>query len=79
MAELFSYFFPADKAYFLKRAKDGAESRFQGGIHFRTDNEVALDMGRKVAALIIQKVKNDGAGDDLLLAKQKKTDIKSNN
>ncbi|MEO7294083.1 MAG: phosphatase PAP2 family protein [Ginsengibacter sp.] len=57
MAELYSYFFPADKAYFLKRAKDGAESRFQGGIHFRTDNEVALDMGKKVADIVIQKVK----------------------
>ena len=61
LAELYSYFFPADKAYFQKRAKDGAESRFQAGIHFRTDNEVALELGRKVAAAIIQKVKNDGA------------------
>lgn len=62
MAELFSYFFPADRAYFQKRAKDGAESRFQGGIHFRTDNDVALELGKKVADAIIEKVKNDGAG-----------------
>ncbi|MBC7851740.1 MAG: phosphatase PAP2 family protein [Chitinophagaceae bacterium] len=59
--ELYSYFFPADKAYFQKRAIDGAESRFQGGIHFRTDNEVGLDMGRKIAALIIAKARMDGA------------------
>ena len=71
MAELYSYFFPADRAYFQKRAKDGAESRFQGGIHFRTDNEVALEMGKKVAALVIQKVSTDGADDDLPLAKRK--------
>ena len=62
MAELYAYFFPADRAFFIKRAKDGAESRFQGGIHFRTDNEVALDMGKKVAAAVIQKVKADGSG-----------------
>ena len=60
-AEINAYFFPADQAYFRKRAKDGAESRFQGGIHFRTDNEVALDMGKKVAGVIIEKVKKDGA------------------
>jgi membrane-associated phospholipid phosphatase len=73
MAGLYSYFFPADSAYFQKRAKDGAESRFQGGIHFRTDNEVGLEMGRKVAALIIQKVRTDGAGDEVTLVKRKKT------
>ncbi len=73
--ELYSYFFPADSAYFRKRAKDGAESRFQGGIHFRTDNEVGLEMGRKVAAAIIQKVRTDGADEGLLLVNQKKNDL----
>jgi membrane-associated phospholipid phosphatase len=76
MAELDSYFFPADRVYFEKRAKDGAESRFQGGIHFRTDNDVALELGRKVAAVVIQKVKTDGADDDLLLANKRKTNTK---
>lgn len=74
MAELYSYFFPADRAYFQKKAKDGAESRFQGGIHFRTDNEVGLEMGKKVAAVIIQKVKNDGSEG----VKQQKTENKTN-
>jgi membrane-associated phospholipid phosphatase len=60
-AEILSYFFPAEKPYFDKRAKDGAESRFQGGIHFRTDNEVGLEMGKKVGAVIVQKVKADGS------------------
>lgn len=59
--DLLSYFFPADKAFFQKRAKDGAESRFQAGIHFRTDNEVGLELGRKIANAVIQKVKNDGS------------------
>lgn len=73
MAELYSYFFPAEKKYFQKRAKDGAESRFQGGIHFRTDNEIALEMGKKVAAAIIQKVKSDGADGDAILKQSTKT------
>lgn len=74
ITELYSYFFPADRAYFQKKAKDGAESRFQGGIHFRTDNEVGLEMGKKVAAIIIQKVKNDGSEG----VKQQKTENKTN-
>jgi hypothetical protein len=63
-SELFAYFFPMDQAYFRKKAKDAAESRFQAGIHFRTDNEVALDLGRKIAASIIRKVENDGSGNN---------------
>jgi len=74
MGELYSYFFPAEKAYFQKKAKEAAESRFQAGIHFRTDNEVGLELGRKVAAMIIQKVKTDGADDELNLANRKKKD-----
>ena len=61
MAELYSYFFPEDAAYFRQKAKEGAESRFQAGIHFRTDNEVGLELGRKVARAVIEKVKTDGA------------------
>ena len=72
MAELYSYFFPAERSYFQNKASEGAESRFQAGIHFRTDNEVALELGKKVAALIIQKVTTDGADDQLTLLKQKK-------
>jgi membrane-associated phospholipid phosphatase len=71
MGELYSYFFPAERAYFQQKAKEGAESRFQAGIHFRTDNEVGLELGRKVAEKIIQKVRTDGADEELMLAKQK--------
>ncbi|HUP10948.1 MAG TPA: vanadium-dependent haloperoxidase, partial [Niastella sp.] len=78
-AGIYSYFFPAEKAYFEKRAKDAAESRFQAGIHFRTDNEVGLELGKKVATAVIQKIMTDGADDALTIAKQKKTDTKPNN
>ena len=61
MAELYTYFFPAEKAYFERKAKDAAESRFQGGIHFRSDNEAALELGRKVGAVIVGKARQDGA------------------
>jgi len=47
--------------------------------HFRTDNEVALELGKKVAAKIIQKVKNDGADDERSLDKQRNAYSKSGN
>ena len=78
MAGLYCYFFPADSAYFRQKAKDAAESRFQGGIHFRTDNEVGLELGSKIADVVVQKVRTDGADDEFTLAKQKKTYIKPN-
>lgn len=73
MGELYAAFFPAESASFRKKANDGAESRFQGGIHFRTDNEVGLQLGRNVAALIVQKAKLDGSDEAVTLAARKKT------
>lgn len=63
MAEIYTYLFPLDQALFQKTAKDGAESRFQGGIHFRSDNEVALKLGSQVGALVVEKARKDGAGE----------------
>jgi len=76
MAVLYSYFFPADSAFFRQKAIDAAESRFQAGIHFRTDNEVGLVLGRKVALAIIQKVNTDGADDMSSLTNQKLSYVK---
>ena len=44
----------------MRRAKDGAESRFQGGIHFRTDNEAGLELGKHIGAYIVNRNKKDG-------------------
>jgi membrane-associated phospholipid phosphatase len=68
MAELYSYFFPADRIYFQKKAVEAAESRFQAGIHFRTDNDVALELGKKVGNAVVQKLKNDGVDSPSLMA-----------
>jgi membrane-associated phospholipid phosphatase len=65
-AVLMSYFFPEEKELYWMKAKEAAESRFQAGIYFRSDNEVALELGKKVAEKIIQKIKSDGVDDKLL-------------
>lgn len=52
-AAVLSYFFPEDAAYFHKLAEECAESRFDAGIHFRTDNEVGLKMGKEIGNYIV--------------------------
>jgi membrane-associated phospholipid phosphatase len=76
VGELFPYFFPSDRDLFMKIAKDGAESRFHAGIHFRTDNDTGLELGKKVAVKVIEKVSADGAANEVRFANVKKTDVK---
>jgi hypothetical protein len=77
VGELFSYFFPYDRQVFDKIAKEGAESRFHAGIHFRTDNEVGLDLGRKVSMKVIDRLKADGADRVDNLADRKSVNAKN--
>ena len=77
MAEIYSYFFPAEKDLFHQKAKEAAESRFQAGIHFRSDNDVALELGKKVAIKVIERVKTDGADNTYSTTNQKKTVAKN--
>jgi membrane-associated phospholipid phosphatase len=78
MAEVYSYFFPEETELFRQKAKDAAESRFQAGIHFRSDNEVALELGKKVGVKVIDRVKNDGADNTWTTTDQKKNVAKTN-
>jgi len=53
-AAVMEYFFPADAKQFWQLAQDCADSRFYAGIHFRTDNETGLKMGRELGEYIVQ-------------------------
>ncbi len=48
------YFFPADAKQFQQMAQDCADSRFYAGIHFKTDNETALTMGKALGKYIAE-------------------------
>jgi membrane-associated phospholipid phosphatase len=48
------YFFPADAKQFRQLAQDCADSRFYAGIHFKTDNETALKMGRELGKYVAE-------------------------
>jgi len=54
IARTLSFLFPGDELFFYKLAKECSESRFEGGVHFRTDNEVGLEVGYQVGQQVIQ-------------------------
>ena len=54
------YFFPNDAKEFQNLAQDCADSRFYAGIHFRTDNETALVMGRALGKYIVETWMSEG-------------------
>lgn len=58
-ATVLGYLFPDDAQLFAGKAKEAAESRFEGGLHFRIDNAVGLDMGGKVGQEIIKWARQD--------------------
>ena len=54
IARVLSFLFPRDERLFNGLAKECSESRFEGGVHFRTDNEVGLKVGDKVGQQVIK-------------------------
>lgn len=54
LATALSYLFPKDEMYFQDLAVECSESRFEGGVHFRTDNEVGLEVGERVGQHVIK-------------------------
>ena len=54
IARVLSFLFPRDESFFKELAKECSESRFEGGVHFRTDNEVGLKVGDQVGQQVIK-------------------------
>jgi membrane-associated phospholipid phosphatase len=61
-AEVLSYLFPEDSAEFRAKAEEASNSRLWGGIHWRADNEVGMEVGQKVGALVVERARTDGGG-----------------
>ncbi len=55
IATVLSTLFPGDEAEFHQLAQECSESRFEGGVHFRTDNEVGLEVGHRVGEQVLRK------------------------
>jgi len=56
-----SYLFPRDAAYFTARAEEAANSRVWGGIHYRSDIETGLALGRQVSQAVVERADADGS------------------
>lgn len=54
IATVLSHLFPQDKEAFHALVQECSESRFEGGVHFRTDNEVGLEVGYEVGERVIE-------------------------
>ena len=56
---MLGHLFPRDAAALTRIADEAAESRIGAGIHFRSDLVAGLDIGRAVAALVVQRAQSD--------------------
>jgi membrane-associated phospholipid phosphatase len=56
-----AYFFARDGDALNALATEAGESRLWGGIHYQTDIDSGLAIGRAAAGLVLDRVKNDGA------------------
>jgi membrane-associated phospholipid phosphatase len=59
-SEVLGYYFPRDAARLRAMADEAALSRIVSGIHYRSDSEVGLQVGRRLAALAIQRDRLSG-------------------
>lgn len=56
------HLFPRDAECFRRDAEELASSREWAGIHFKSDDQDGLTLGRAVAQLVIARAQSDGAG-----------------
>jgi hypothetical protein len=56
-----SAYFPAESAQLHAEAREAAQSRLLGGIHFRHDNEQGLAVGRRIGEKVVATARKHGA------------------
>jgi membrane-associated phospholipid phosphatase len=59
-SEVLAYLFPQHAATFHAMAEEAAISRLYGGIHFQSDNNSGLAVGREVGRRVVEYAKQDG-------------------
>ncbi len=60
-ATILGYIVPEKATIYTAMAKEASDSRMFGGIHYRSDCEVGLVVGKNIGAYAITRAKNDGA------------------
>jgi membrane-associated phospholipid phosphatase len=59
-AAVLSHLFPADAPRFAEAAQEASRTRMQGGVAYASDAKAGLELGRVVAARVIEFMKLDG-------------------
>jgi len=60
-AAVLAYIVPAKSSEYLSMADEASKSRLYGAIHYRSDIEVGMEMGKAIGAKAVFRAKNDGA------------------
>ena len=60
-AEVLASFLPKQKEYFYAQAGEVARSRLYGGIHYTSDNDEGLKLGRRIGERVIGKIARGAA------------------
>ena len=60
-ANVLAYLFPDDAQALMAKALEAARSRESAGVQYPSDTAAGLELGRKVAELVIERAKHDGA------------------
>ena len=56
-----AYFFPQQAAFFNAKAEEAGQSRLLAGVQYPSDVQAGLELGRKVAQLVIARAQTDGS------------------
>lgn len=58
---MLAYIFPDRADFFRQKANEAAQSRVAAGVNYPSDVTAGMDLGRRVAALVIERGKADGS------------------
>jgi PAP2 superfamily len=58
-SRMLAYLFPSDAEYLNGQGDDAGMSRLWAGIHFRSDIDTGLKLGRAIADLVVQRAEHD--------------------
>jgi membrane-associated phospholipid phosphatase len=59
--EVLAHLFPQDADLWRRKAREAADSRVYGGIHYPLDGEEGLRIGREIGELVVARARTDGA------------------
>ena len=60
-SEVLAYLFPAQAQFYRGKAEEAAQSRLLAGVQYRSDITAGLELGRAVAAKVIEWARADGS------------------